>query len=116
MTRYITDTEIEQRLLKIENKIKGKNDFSRDDVQKALNAIRGKGLRIEEKKEALKNMIGRTGVKNIGIKTLYTPRQGLKETDKTFEFLSDIKSYRGVLEEEELLTGEKIGTEFTTIK
>jgi len=105
MPKYITDIEIEKRLKDIENTIKSKNDFSRADIQKALNRIKGKGMFISEKKIALRKMIGRTGVKDIGIRTTYTPRQGLKEEDKTLKFLDDIKSYRGILEEEEKLVG-----------
>jgi hypothetical protein len=94
----LTDIEIIEKLLPIEKRIRAKNDFSREDVQLSLNAIWGKGFSPDRKKQILKEMITRTGVKKIGIKTLYTPRAGLIEGDKTMDFLSDLMSYQGVKE------------------
>ncbi len=94
----ITDSEIVEKLKLMENKIKSKQNFSREDIQNCLNAVWGYGLSPNRKKEILKDMIVRTGVKKIGLKTLYTPRVGLVEGDKTLDFLSDLLSYRGVRE------------------
>jgi hypothetical protein len=100
MSILLTEAGIKIKLQDIESKIKQKNNFSREDVQTALNAIRGYGFSVDRKKEILKDMIARAGIKIIGLKTLYTPRQGLTETDKTLDFLSDIYSYHGVIERE----------------
>jgi hypothetical protein len=94
----LSEVEIRNKLSDIEKKIKGKNDFTRADIQTALNQLRGYGYSPEYKKEKLTEMIRRTGVKEIGIRTTYTPREGLKETDKTNDFLKDIYSYIGVIE------------------
>jgi len=100
MSILLTEAGIKIKLKDIESKIKQKNDFSREDVQIALDSIRGYGFSPYRKKEILKEMMVRIGIKIIGLKTLYTPRQGLTETDKTLDFLSDIYSYHGVIERE----------------
>ena len=94
----ITEIEIQNKLKDIENKIKAKNNFTRADIQESLNKIRGYGFSPDYKKEKLSEMVTRTGIKDIGIRTIYTPREGLKEEDKTLAFLSDIYSYTGVIE------------------
>lgn len=94
----LSDLEIERKLEPIAKKIKAKNDFSRADVQEALNRIYGQGLSPDRKKEILKKMIEGTGIKKIGLKTLYTPREDFREEDKTLKFLDDLYSYRGVVE------------------
>ena len=94
----LNDIQVAEKLLPIEKRIRNMNNFSRADVQDSLNAIWGNGYSPDKKKEILKDMIARTGVKNIGIRTLYTPRAGLTEGDKTMDFLSDLMSYSGVKE------------------
>jgi len=94
----LTEIEIQNKFKDIENKIKAKNNFTRTDIQEALNGIKGYGYSPDYKKEKLKEMIGRTGVKVIGIRTLYEPRGNLKEEDKTMDFLKDIYSYSDVIE------------------
>ena len=94
----LTEIEIQNKFKNIEKNIKGRNNFTRADIQEALNEIRGQGFSPDYKKEKLKEMIGRTGVRDIGFKTLYQPRGDLKEEDKTMDFLKDIYSYDGVLE------------------
>lgn len=94
----LTEIEIQNKFKNIEKKIKAKNNFTRADVQEALNKIRGYGFSPDYKKEKLKEMIERTGIKDIGIRTLYQPRGDLKEEDRTNDFLRDIYSYIGVIE------------------
>jgi hypothetical protein len=94
----LDEAQIQQRLSKIEANIKMKNDFSREDIQNSINMLRYKGFSPERKRDILKQMIGRTGVKRIGLKTLYTPRadHSIGEEDKTLKFLDDLYSYRGI--------------------
>ena len=93
----LTDLQIEDKLKSIENKIKSKNDFTREDIQNSLNAIWGNGFSVERKKEILTAMIKRSGVKIEG--AFYQPRiRSYGYGDKTYSFLSDIESYRGVRE------------------
>jgi len=94
----LTDIEIQNKFKNIENRIKTGGYFTRTDIQESLNKIRGYGYSPDYKKEKLKEMIGRTGVRDIGFKTLYQPRGDLKEEDKTFNFLKDIYSYSDVIE------------------
>jgi len=94
----LTEIEIQNKFKDIENKIKAKNNFTRTDIQEALNGIKGYGFSPDYKKEKLKEMIGRTSVKVIGTRTILTPRDDLKEVDKTMDFLKDIYSYSGVIE------------------
>ena len=94
----LTEIEIQNKFKNIENRIKTKNNFTRADIQEALNGIRGYGFSPDFKKEKLKEMIGRTGIKDIGIRTIFEPRGNLKEVDKTMDFLKDIYSYSDVIE------------------
>ena len=85
-----------QILLKdIEDKIKSKNNLFREDIQNVFDRLKGKGYSLDSKKQILIDLVVRTGYKKIGIRTLVTPRQGLEETDKTFDFVDDLKSYNG---------------------
>jgi len=97
--KKLSAKQIEDKLKVIEDGIKLKKDFTRHDIQSALDMLRGYEYTIEEKKKQLREMILRSGVKKIGIKTSYAPREELTEEDKTFRFLDDILSYRGVIEE-----------------
>ena len=97
--KKLSNKQIELKLKDIEDIIKSRDDFTRYNIQSALDSIKGMGLNINDKKMILKKMIERSGVKKIGLKTSYEPRQELKEGDKTFKFLDDILSYRGVIEE-----------------
>ena len=93
----LTDLQIEEKLKKIETNIKAKNDFTREDIQNSLNAIWGNGFSIERKKEILTAMIKRSNVKIEG--AFYSPRiRAYDYGDKTYSFLSDIETYRGVRE------------------
>lgn len=94
----LSDLEIKNKLKPIEDKIKFRKDFTRTDIQNALNEIYGQGLSPDNKCQILKSMVGRTGIKKIGIRTVYKPREDLKEVDKTYDFIKDIYSYKGVLE------------------
>ena len=96
----ITPEEAQALLNKIEIRIKQKMDFSRADVQDALNRLRRRGVTPEQKAQFIKAMVLRSGVKKIGIKTLYTPRSDFppKEVDKTLDFLQDLYTYNGVNE------------------
>ena len=92
-----TDLQIEEILKNIEKKIKAKNDFTREDIQNSLNVIYGYGFSIDRKKEILTAMIKRSNVKIEG--AFYSPRiRSYGYGDKTYSFLSDILSYRGVRE------------------
>ncbi len=79
----------------IENKIKSKNNLFREDVQNVLDRLKGKGYSLDFKKQSLIDLLTRTAIKKVGIRTLVTPRQNLEEIDKTFDFLDDLKSYNG---------------------
>ncbi len=93
----LTDLQIEEKLKNIENKIKAKNDFTREDIQNSLNAIYGYGFSPADKKDILKAMIKRTNVKIEGV--FYTPRiRSMDYGDKTYSFLSDLETYRGIRE------------------
>jgi len=95
----LTDIEIQDKFKDIENRIKTGGNFTRTDIQEALDKIRGYGYSPDFKKQKLSEMIKRTNVKIVGIGTTYTLREDLKETDKTYDFLKDIYSYSGVIEE-----------------
>ena len=96
----LSELEIRERLEPVTKRIKMQNNFSRADIQDCLNRLYGKGFSPERKKEILKKAIEGTGIKKIGLKTLYTPRadHSIGEEDKTLKFLDDIYSYRGVVE------------------
>jgi len=94
-----SNKQIEEKLKVIEGGIKLKKNFTRYDIQSALDLIAGYGYSVADKKNFLKELILRSGVKKIGIKTNWTPREDLEEEDKTLKFLDDILSYRGVIEE-----------------
>jgi hypothetical protein len=94
----LTEIEIQNKHKDIENRIKARDNFTRTDIQEALDKIKGYGYSPDYKKEKLKEMILRTEVKDIGIRTIFEPRGNLKEEDKTFDFLNDIYSYIGVIE------------------
>ena len=95
----LTDIEIQDKFKNIENRIKTGGYFTRTDIQEALDKIRGYGYSPDFKKQKLSEMIKRTEVKIVGIRTTYTPREDLKEEDKTMDFLKDIYSYSGVIED-----------------
>ena len=88
--------QLEDKLKLIETKIKNKNNFNREDVQNAIHIAIKNCDNLRELKDTIKAMITRTGVVKIGFKTFYTPRTELEEENKTFGFLSDIKSYMGI--------------------
>jgi hypothetical protein len=90
----LSDKQIEDKLKPIENRIKYNNNFTRADVQEMINSIIYHVESYDELKKHLEDMIIRTGVKKIGIRTMYTPRQGLTEEDKTLSFLKDLRSYQ----------------------
>jgi len=101
MSRNLTDSEIEYKLKPVENRIKqkGSKKFYREDIQNAINLIIWNVPSLEELERQLKNLIsGRAGIRDIGYKTFYTPRGDLVEEDKTFHFVRDIYSFRGVKE------------------
>lgn len=91
----------ETKLKPIEDKIKFKNSINRSEIQDALDMIKGQGLSPDSKKAILKSMVGRTGVKKIGIRTILKPRDDIEEEDTTYAFIGDIFSYKGVIEKEE---------------
>jgi len=95
----LTDIEIQDKYKNIENRIKTGGNFTRTDIQESLDKIKGYGYSPDFKKQKLSEMIKRTGVRVIGIRTTYTPREDLKEEDKTMDFLKDIYSYSGVIED-----------------
>jgi len=86
------------RLKKVKNRIKAKNNFCRSDIQEAIDLIINDCQTYNKLKKTLQDMIKESGVKKIGIRTVYTPRDGLKEVDKTLEFIKDLRSYKGVEE------------------
>jgi hypothetical protein len=96
----LEEKQIETDLKDIENKIAGKKSFTREDIQNALNKIHGKKHSPDKKKEILKSLISRTGVKAKGVKNMYTPSEELSIVDKTFGFLDDLLSYQGFIEKE----------------
>ena len=89
-----------EKLKPIEDKIKFKKSINRSDIQDALDMIKGQGLSPDSKKAILKSMVGRTGVKKVGIRTILKPRDDIEEVDNTYAFLGDIYSYKGVIEKE----------------
>jgi len=95
----LEDKQIEIDLKDIENTIRNKNKFDREDIQKALDKIYGKKYNPDRKKEILKNLIERTSVKIQGIQTIFNGNE-LENVDKTYDFLKDLDSYRGFIEEE----------------
>ena len=103
----LSDLEIKNKLKNIEDKIKFKKNFTRTDIQNALDEIYGQGLSPSSKCQILKSMVDRTGIKDIGIRTVYKPRENLKEVDKTYDFIKDIYSYKGVLEGDNGKEGKK---------
>ena len=94
----LTDIEIQDKFKNIENRIKTGGYFTRNDIQEALDKIKGYGYSPDFKKQKLSELIKRTNVKVIGIRTIFEPRGNLKEEDKTMDFLKDIFSYDGVIE------------------
>ena len=95
----ISELDVISRLKPIENKIKSNpRKLSREDIQNAVNIIIWKTESFDELKDTLKKLVKRAGIKILGMKTLYTPREDLEETDKTYEFLSDLWTYRNVRE------------------
>ena len=97
----LTDIEIQKKIKPIEDKIKFGRAINREDIQNALDMIKGQGLSPDSKKAILKSMVGRTGVKKIGMVTNLVPRNDIMgEVDKTYDFLNDIYSYKGVIEKE----------------
>jgi hypothetical protein len=90
----LTDKQIEDKLKPIENKIRNLNNLTRGDIQDMINTIIWYMESYDELKKYMEEMVVRTGVKNIGVRTTYTPRQGLKEEDKTLHFIKDLRTYR----------------------
>lgn len=93
-----TEIEIQNKFKDIEKRIRAKKTFTRADIQEALDKIKGQGYSPDYKKQKLSEMIGRTEVKIIGMKTVLEPRGNLEEVDKTNDFLKDIYSYSDVIE------------------
>ncbi len=89
------------KLLDIEKRIKFNNSIKRQDIQDALDTIKGQGLSPDSKKAILKSMVERTGVKKINMVTVLKPREEVEEVDNTYAFVKDIFSYKGVIEKEE---------------
>ncbi len=87
--------DIKILLQDIEDKVKSKNSLLREDIQNAFDRLKGKGYSLDSKKQILIDLVMRTGYKKVGIRTLVTPRQNLEETDKTFDFTDDLRSYNG---------------------
>jgi uncharacterized protein Smg (DUF494 family) len=96
----LEDKQIEADLKDIESKIAGKKSFTREDIQNALDKLHGQKINPDRKKEILKNLVTRTGVKVKGIKNMYTPNEELSIVDKTFGFLDYLNSYPGFIEKE----------------
>ena len=99
MGKILNNQEIEAKLKDIEVEIRNKNNFDRETIQRIINRIIYNVSSLEELKTHMTELIKtRAKIKIIGMKTFYTPREDLKETDKTLDFLSDIKSYMKVKE------------------
>jgi len=93
----LKEAEIVAKLLPTEKKIKANpKNFSREHLNNAIQTILYDVESFDELIEQLKKMIDRSGVKKIGMRTLYTPRIGLDEVDKTHDWISDVLSYAGV--------------------
>ena len=92
--------QIEQSLKDIETGIKGNKKITRKDVQDMFDRIKGYGYSPETKKEIIRDLIIRTGIKLIKPKILTEPRRDTDIfEDATKNFLNDIYSYRGVIED-----------------
>lgn len=92
--------QIEQKLKDIENLLKSNNKITRKDIQNVLDRIKGYGYSPETKKEIIEELIIRTGIKLIKPKILTEPRRDTDIfEDATKNFLNDIYSYRGVIED-----------------
>jgi len=89
---------IEDKLKETEYKIKNNNKLNRTDIEKAINLIINDVSSLDELKEHLGDFIKRSGVREIGFKTYYSPRNDLVEEDRTLSFLDDIFSFRSVRE------------------
>jgi len=77
----------------VETKLKSDKRLFRSTIQECVNALKYKNMDLEEKKEAIKDMVKRLGIRVIGFPSLYTPRMDMQEKEKTMDFLDDIKSY-----------------------
>ena len=96
----LEEKQIETDLKDIENLVKGKKSFTREDIQNALNKLHGKKHSPDKKKEILVSLITRTGVKVKGINNYFAGNEELSMTDKTFGFLDDLNSYQGFIEKD----------------
>ena len=96
----LEDKQIETNLKDLENKIKDKKSFTREDIQNALDKLKGQKINPDRKKEILTALITRTSVKVKGIKNYFANDEELSLVDKTFGFLNDLNSYQGFIEKE----------------
>ena len=90
----LTDKQIEDKLKPIENRVKSRNNLTRGDIQDMINTIIYNVDTYDNFKKYLEDMVVRSGVKHVGVKTTYTPRAGLYDVDKTLEFIKDLRTYR----------------------
>ena len=88
-----TKFQHKEYLQKVEDKLKSDRRLFREDIANCVNALKYKNMSVDEKKEAITDMIKRTGIKIIGHSTMYTPRTDWKEKDKTMDWLDDFESY-----------------------
>lgn len=95
----LTDLQIIEKLLPIENKIKANpKRFSREHLNRAIQLILYNVESFDKLIQHISGLLKRAGVRLIGIKTLYTPRADLEEIDKTNDWIKDVLSYDGVRE------------------
>ena len=95
----ITQLQIIDKLMPVEKKIKANpRKFSREHLNNAIQSILYDVESFDELIEQIKKLTVRSGIKIIGIKTLYSPRLDLDEVDKTNDWIKDVLSYKGVRE------------------
>jgi hypothetical protein len=89
----LSEAQITDKLKPIENKVKQRNNLYREDIQAMINTIIYNVSSYKDLCKYLEDMVRRTGVKNVGIRTKYVPREGLYEVDKTLDFIKDLRTY-----------------------
>ncbi len=95
----LSEQQIIDKLMPIEKRIKANpRKFSREHLNDAIQKILYDVESLDELIGSIKELTKRSGVKIIGIKTLYTPRQDSDEVDKTNDWIKDVFSYKGVKE------------------
>ena len=96
----ITELQVINKLMPVEKKIKANpRKFSREHLNNAIQTILYDVESFDELIEQIKKLTVRSGVRVIGVRTLYTPRNDINDVvDKTNDWIKDVLSYPGVSE------------------